>query len=200
MIVLRIRGQFSREERVVIEYVGRLKGEVYRERVKSLLVEYDKEFVPPLSVRAGGDVLRYCESLLKDRFILAVKGDDVVGFLSFRHGYASELLERYSPSNYVTMVIVERGYRRRGIATAMYSELLHNLPKKLRLPYVTVRTWSTNYASVKLLEKLGFRRVAVVEDERGRGIHTLYYGIELRRSHREKPKTRVESLKMRRVQ
>lgn len=173
---------------MIIKYVDSVDD--IKEQIKKLLIKYDNEFVPPLSSRSSprqtdglssytkrlGGVLDYYKALMEQEFVVAMEGDRLVGFLSFCHGYECEYTRGYSPSNYVSTVIVEREYRRRGIATRMYQELFYNLPQNLRLPYVTTRTWSTNYPHNRLLEKLGFEVITVLKDHRGKGIHTIYWG------------------------
>jgi hypothetical protein len=46
-------------------------------------------------------------------------------------------------------------------------------------PYATTRTWSTNASHLDLLDELGFDLIKRVEDDRGDGIDTVYYGIEI---------------------
>lgn len=178
-------------ESVIVKYtnfIENIKGEV-----KDLLIRYDKEFIPPLSSRVSTTqtknleghsetvkgITEYYNAVLEQEFIIAEKTGELIGFLTFRHNYASKYLKNFSPSNYVTTVIVRREYRGKGIATNMYHELLYNLPLRLKLSYVTTRTWSTNVYHNRLLEKLGFKKLSIIKDHRGRGIHTIYYGIKI---------------------
>lgn len=176
---------------IEIEYVDSVEN--IKEQIKQLLIKYDEEFVPPLSSRLSSrqteglldnrrrqkGVMDYYSALMEQEFILAM-GKKLIGFLSFYHSYESEYLRDFSPSNYVTTIIVEKRYRGKGIATRMYNVLFHSIPDNLRLPYVTTRTWSTNYPHHRLLEKLGFQKVAILRDHRGIGIHTIYWGIKVK--------------------
>lgn len=158
--------------------------EIYR-----LLDETEDEFVPPLSSRDGttqtdgldeerNDALdEYYEQCLEQSFILAHDGDEVYGFLSFRTGYDIDALDTYTPSAYVSTIIVDPDARREGHARAMYHELLTNVPAEVREPYVTTRTWSSNESHLALLDELGFELLTRLEDDRGDGIDTVYYGI-----------------------
>ena len=168
-------------------------GEKYRVEIKKILEKYDEEFIPPLSGRIStaqtknlgeynqlpGGISKYLEECLGQPFIVAIEKKEMIGFLTFRHGYEHKYLKRFSPSNYITTVIVREEYRRSGIATRLYKELLHNLPIKYRLPFVTTRTWSTNIAHNNLLKKLGFQIINIITNDRGKGIDTLYFGMEV---------------------
>ena len=71
-----------------------------------LLQVYGEEFVPPLSQRSstcqqtlhGGATpstqgpRAYFEEMKRQRFILAVEGEEVAGFLTFRYDYVPEIL------------------------------------------------------------------------------------------------------------
>lgn len=161
----------------------------YSQDVKDLLVMADEEFVPPLSGREGttqqesldeainnaiGDYHQQC---MEQSFILSLDGDSVVGFLSFRQGYDQDVLGEYTPSNYVSTIIVHPEHRRKGYAREMYHELLSDIPEEARYPYVTTRTWSTNHSHLNLLKDLGFKNIKTIPDDRGNGLDTVYYGI-----------------------
>jgi ribosomal protein S18 acetylase RimI-like enzyme len=157
--------------------------------IRDLLVEADDEFYPPLSGRDGPtqtsdlDAQRndaiddYHEEVMEQPFVLTLADDRVVGFLAFRHGYEADPLGEYAPSNYASTLIVHPDHRRQGYARQMYEVLLTDLPVEYRSQYVTTRTWSENESHLSLLEELGFRNIATLEDDRGEGIHTVYYGI-----------------------
>lgn len=157
--------------------------------LRELLAVADDEFHPPLSGRdgttqtAGLDERRndalddYLGDLLSQPLVAALDGDRLVGFLSFRRGYETEALGEFAPSNYASTLIVHPDYRRRGYARRLYHRLLTDVPERYRDPYVTTRTWSTNESHLSLLDELGFENLATIEDDRGEGIHTVYYGI-----------------------
>ena len=174
---------------ITVEYIS--GPESYGDEIRRLLAAADDEFVPPLSAREGttqteglseqrNDVLdEYYEQCIDQSFILAYEADTVYGFLSFKRGYDIEEFGQYTPSTYVSTVIVDPDTRREGYARAMYEELLTNTPEEIRDPYVTTRTWSTNDRHLNLLDDLGFELLERVEDDRGDGIDTVYYGIEV---------------------
>lgn len=178
---------------VNIQYVD--EPEQYGDEIRRLLEVADEEFVPPLSGREGTtqtDGLQeqrnnaldeYYEECINQSFILAHEEETVQGFLSFRQGYKNETLGSYSPSSYISTIIVDPTERRKGYARSMYDELLTNTSDTVLGQYVTTRTWSTNENHLDLLDDLGFRLLTRIEDDRGNGIDTVYYGIEV--SHYE---------------
>ena len=163
----------------------------HAEDIRDLLILTDDEFHPPLSGRDGptqtndldterNDAIdSYHEELMEQPFILAFDDERVVGFLAFRNGYETPEIGDFSPSNYVSTLVVHPDHRRQGYARQMYEMLLTNLSASYRSPYVTTRTWSTNESHLTLLDELGFRNLATIEDDRGEGIDTVYYGIDV---------------------
>jgi ribosomal protein S18 acetylase RimI-like enzyme len=172
-----------------IEFVA--DADPYAEDIRDLLVLTDDEFHPPLSGRDGptqtGDldterndaIDDYHEEVMAQPFILTLVDDRVVGFLAFRHGYDADAVDDYAPSNYASTLVVHPDYRRRGYARQMYNHLLTDLPEAYRSQYVTTRTWSENESHLTILDELGFRNLTTIEDDRGEGIHTVYYGIDI---------------------
>lgn len=164
----------------------RRKGEM-----KDILREANNEFVPPIEtppeemksedVRKDGryTIDGYVEEALKNRFIMAFKGNKLVGFLEFLHGYTSPHLRGYCPCNYEFTIVVRKGHRREGIGTSMYKESMRGLPEDLKLPYIATRTWSTNIAHIDLLEKLGFVKVKQIDEDRVGGVHTVYFARKI---------------------
>ena len=155
----------------------------YENQVWLLLKETDYEFIPPLSSRNGTQdkkfeiecineegPISYFEHMKFQNFILAIE-DDVVGFLSYipNHHICLED-DKEELCEYVSTIAVNLAYRNHKIAQELYQKLLD----KCRLPIVT-RTWSTNIAHIHILRSLGFKMVKIIKDDRGKGIHTIYY-------------------------
>lgn len=172
-----------------VEYVSNPRE--YGDEIRHLLRAADQEFVPPLSDREGttqtagldeqrNDALDdYYQQCIEQSFILAHDGDTVHGFLSFRRDYELDELGEYTPSTYVSTIIVDPEHRREGLARRMYLELLTECSSSLESPYVTTRTWGSNDQHLNLLDELGFDLLKRLEDDRGEGIDTVYYGIAL---------------------
>ncbi len=163
----------------------------YGDEIRRLLEVANKEFVPPLSGREGttqesgldetqnNALDEYYDQCINQTFILTRTGNEVHGFLSFRQGYRTDAIGTYEPSNYASTLIVDPDHRRQGYARKMYQTLLGDLPSDLYEPYVTTRTWSTNDSHITLLDELGFELITRIEDDRGAGIDTVYYGISV---------------------
>jgi ribosomal protein S18 acetylase RimI-like enzyme len=165
--------------------------EQYADDIRELLVLTDEEFHPPLSGRDGptqtsdldterNDAIDdYLDEMMAQPFLLALDDDRVVGVLAFRHGYEADALGDFAPSNYASTLVVHPDHRRRGYARRMYDRLLADLPPAYRSQYVTTRTWSENETHQPLLDDLGFQRIRTIENDRGEGVHTVYYGIDV---------------------
>lgn len=161
------------------------------EGVWRLLQSADREFVPHLSQREStyqGDLSEgkdsvssvpaaYFEELKTQPFLLAVQNGQVAGFLSFRCGYvppplAGKVLSE-DLSLYITTIIVDRPFRRQGIARQLYHLLFSRFSEPGRM--ISTRTWHTNRSHIGLLLDLGFQGPVTIPDDRGPGIDTVYY-------------------------
>lgn len=149
----------------------------YMNDISLLLQKCDKEFIPPLSSRKGSldtklidctnnDISGYRDSLLSQDFIIALdENDKVTGFLSYVSMSIFDI-----KCNYVSTIITDKDYRKQGVARALYKvmEEVSSLP-------IMVRTWSTNYKHMGLLNSLGFGCIKTIKNDRGTGIDTVYY-------------------------
>lgn len=156
-----------------------------RNSIRNLVELYDSEFIPPLSARkstteknlSGCDVIPstepYYNGLLEQNFILAVNDGNIVGFMSYipkKHLVVDGKLD--VSCEYISTIIVEEQYRNKGLTTEMYQTLMKS--KDPKTTYAT-RTWSCNFAHIKVLKNLGFGQILKLENDRGPGIDTLYY-------------------------
>jgi ribosomal protein S18 acetylase RimI-like enzyme len=156
----------------------------YQDDVWEILCASEKEFIPPLSERDSttqqsfsGEkankrgLAGYYQQMLQQEFILAVEEEKAIGFLSFIPDHFLKAEGNEFVCDYVTTIVVSHGFRGRGIAGKMYHTLFENRKGKS----FATRTWSTNYSHIHLLKKMGFELVALLPDERGVGIDTVYY-------------------------
>ena len=153
--------------------------------MRELLAAVDNEFLPSLSSRSdtestaivafsnGNGPAAYLNAMRRECWLIAFDGDAVVGLLSFRSGYEDTSLDAKSPSLHATTVAVAPGARRMGVARTMYDSF-EQLARDRHVPYVTVRTWTTNTAHLLLLKARGWREVAHLPDDRDDGIGTVY--------------------------
>jgi len=150
----------------------------------ALLKMCDSEFVPPLSKREGttqknllneikdSEPTEYFDALIKQSFILYTKCFKVIGFLSFIPDHKLKAGEALDINcDYISTIIVNPKYRNKGITTAMYQKLFRERSAE---KYAT-RTWSQNHAHISILEKLGFKLILTLKDDRGEGVDTVYY-------------------------
>lgn len=56
-----------------------------------------------------------------------------------------------------------------------YKEIELLVRKELHNKTIATRTWSTNKTHIKILEGLGYIKIIELKDDRGSGIHTVYY-------------------------
>jgi RimJ/RimL family protein N-acetyltransferase len=159
-----------------------LEKERYLEQVHQLVALGDQEFIPPLSCRSsttqqglaqakGNGIDSYFEEMKKQCFVLALEGDQVAGFMSFRQNYENSHIPA-GPNLYASTCVVHPDFRGQGLMSGFYREMIHSFPT---LPIYT-RTWHTNYGHLKVLSRLGFSLLEQLENDRGPGIHTVYFG------------------------
>jgi ribosomal protein S18 acetylase RimI-like enzyme len=174
---------------VQVEYLNYPVGDSeFLSQIYRLLLDCDKEFLPPLSSRKTSyqsnllytstktEPTEYFNELLSQHFIIAHEDMKLLGFTSFRNNYECEELKNVGPSNYATTTCVSLDYRNKGVAQRLYKHLEDWIPLQLKLPYITRRTWSTNLNQIHLFEKLGYKLLHQLDNHRGQGIHTVYYG------------------------
>jgi len=159
----------------------------YSEDVRQLLVAADDSFVPPLTAperagmsRASGqpgptDIDDYVDACVGRPMIGALDDGRLVGFASFEPMVESEPLADYTPTNHLTVLVVDEAYRNRGLATEFYGFLFESLPAEHHKPAVSTKTWSTNEAHLAILDALDFECVHRVENDRAPGVDTVYY-------------------------
>lgn len=176
-----------------IKYIFRekLKKEQILDQIKELVRLCDNEFLPPLSYRdssiqqnfnietvsgANTSIDSYFKAISTQSFILAVKENKVVGFMTFKHNYQNSIIgEEYQPNIYITTIITHPDFRNSGIATQFYNRLI----KKYKSRLIFTRTWSTNRNHIAVLNGKGFHEFARIDDDRGENIDTVYFCREI---------------------
>lgn len=159
----------------------KLEKQEYLEQLYTLLVMADKEFVPPLSSRSsttqqtlqggsGEGVQAYFEEMKQQAFVLALDGEKVAGFMSFRFDHRCDHSPT-GPNLYASTSVVHPDYRGQGLMGGFYKTMIAGYPERT----VFTRTWEENKAHLRVLDRLGFCRTARLENHRGPGIHTVYY-------------------------
>lgn len=159
----------------------------HRAAVRRLLAAANDSFVPPLTAperagmsRASGqpgptDIEDYVDACVERPMIGALDDGRLVGFASFEPMVDSEPLADYTPTNHLTVLVVDEAFRNQGIATEFYRYLFESLPAEHHQSAVSTKTWSTNKAHLAVLDALDFECVHRVSDDRGPGVDTVYY-------------------------
>ena len=161
----------------------------YSSDIIKILTAADKEFVPPISERAstldnsfcgrslhGSGVTLYFEEMIKQEVMCAFEDGELLGFVSYRLDYVSDLIsESECPNLYVSTLVLSEKARGKGLTKRMYSYLFCDLYSDRN---VFTRTWSTNFAHTKILQSFGFSEIIRKENDRGNGIDTVYYKRE----------------------
>ena len=153
----------------------------YLQQLYHLLELGDKEFIPPLSSRgsttqqtlgnANNDGLSdYFNEMKQQCFVLALEGNTVAGFMSFKKDYSCDYVP-LCKNLYASTSVVHPVFRGQGLMKKFYISMIEGYPDR---PIYT-RTWHENIPHLRVLEKLNFHQIAKLENHRGPGIHTLYF-------------------------
>ena len=158
------------------------------EALWQLLVAADDEFVPSLSSRgegagerlapdvpsASGGPRGYFDEIRSHWIIFGLANQRVIGMMSFIPHYSNDILRDWSPCSYLSTLIVDKPYRRRGVARWLYGYLIDH-SREMGDVTVGTRTWSTNVGHLALLDNLGFAPVKMIPDHRAPGVDTIYF-------------------------
>ena len=145
----------------------------------------DNEFVPPLSSRSSSTqhncfensknrdgIKEYFEQLKTQRFAAVFEAGALIAFVSYKENYSClEIPQKELPNIYISTLIVSPSARGKGVTKALYGRLFSEYENV----NIFTRTWSTNIAHIKILEKYGFEVIQVIENDRGNGIDTIYF-------------------------
>ncbi|MFN4245725.1 MAG: GNAT family N-acetyltransferase [Brevinematia bacterium] len=161
-----------------------------KELIAEFLSKVSDDFYPPLTTRSPDDNKFSCNidssiyitSLLRDYWILFAqfgdKPNEIAALLAFTVKTPFSIPST-SKCIYISTLAVARKYRNAGIGTRLYKYFLEEIfPKHFKhqgISNIETRTWSTNIASKRLLENLGFIKTKEILHHRGEGIHTEYY-------------------------
>ena len=158
---------------------------IFEKEMIEMLIESDKDFVPPLSSRAStldkgfsadkksGGVESYFSEMRKQQILAAFDEGEFIGFVSYRENFISEEIpEDELPNIYVSTLVLSKKSRGKGVTKKMYSYLFDELYGDRN---IFTRTWSTNIAHTKILSGFAFSEIKRKINDRGEGIDTVYY-------------------------
>ena len=149
----------------------------------NILVETDNEFVPPLSSRSGttqsnlndvesvGVPEDYFDALMEQYFVYIVEGGHIVAFLSYRRDHHVTYDGLDLTGDYISTVATTKACRNKGYLQLLYKSLFNARDGH---KFIT-RTWSTNDSHIHVLEKLGFKLIDRIKNDRGEGVDTVIY-------------------------
>lgn len=181
-----------------------IKCKNYMNNILDILVECDKEFVPPLSSRnstkqadfnfigsydTDNKPMEYFKKITEQHNILVIQDGIVIAFMSFIYNYdRNEFFNKNNIediNNYISTICVRKEFRRKGITEKMYEYIENVLPKDIASKYVSTRTWSTNISHINLLKKRNYENTYTIKNDRiledGTKVDTVYFGKNLRR-------------------
>ncbi len=170
---------------VMLEKDGKEK---YLWDIRKMMEESDRDFIPPLSERSSTTqknlradeksgqamgISAYLNEMLGQKILACIEDDKLVGFVSFKENYVCDNIPQDClPNIYLSTLIVSAKARGKGITTRMYDCLFNEIYREVS---VFTRTWSTNIAHIKILQKFGFAEIARIKNHRGEGIDTVYF-------------------------
>ncbi|NOZ80768.1 MAG: GNAT family N-acetyltransferase [DPANN group archaeon] len=107
------------------------------------------------------------------RWLVALKGDEVVGLLGYQQDYSHH-------ANYVSDLAVKKGHRREGTGTALLRRFVEECRKEqpTKQRYCLSSTQVSNRASIRLHQESGFKEMGILK-----GLHygqdEMFFGYRL---------------------
>ena len=164
--------------------------EKYSGDILALMYQSDNDFVPPLSKRTsttqtnlkGNDadssfdgIASYHQEMMKQYILGVVEDERLLGFVSYKEDMCSDVIgEDTLPNIYVSTLMLHTDARGKNLTYRMYDYLFNEVYKNSS---IFTRTWSTNFAHIKILSKFSFDELKRIENDRGAGIDTVYYSL-----------------------
>jgi len=167
------------------------------QELRNIVYEIDYEFIPPLSYRNsttfsfGKKTINhnkpenYLQNILNQEIIVCRKknNDQIIGFLSYIPNHSIKIKNKKNITcHYITTIGVTKGGRGHGVTHQFYRMIEEIVDKQAVNKFVATRTWSTNRTHIKILSDLGYKNVLTIKNDRGNGIHTVYFAKEINRN------------------
>lgn len=157
----------------------------HHSEIIEMLKAGDNDFFPPLSQRSsitqtnlsgdinvGGSIMKYFEEMKTEKIVFAVEEGNLLAFVTYLENIKnSRIGEEELPNIYISTLLAKPECRGRGITRQMY-ELLF---EEYKSSNIFTRTWSTNFAHIKILDKFGFAEHLRIKDDRAPGVDTVYF-------------------------
>lgn len=159
----------------------------------NILCEIDYEFIPPLSYRDSttftfnSDTIEenkpvtYFNNLMKQEILISRNNtnENITGFMSYIPNYTIEHNNINIDCHYITTIGVTKGERGNGITNSFYRLIEEKVRKSNLNNVIATRTWSTNKTHIKILINMGYKQIILIKNDRGKGVHTVYFAKEL---------------------
>ncbi len=162
--------------------------EKYKNQIFDMLKASDKEFVPPLSFRVSTTqsdlkgslsekgIKSYFDTLLTQEVLGIFIDKKLAGVISFILDYKNQEIHNLDSNNvYLSTLVVSSEFRGQGITKKAYDYLFNTLYLSRS---IYTRTWSTNYAHIKILNEFNFSLILNKPNDRGNGIDTVYFELK----------------------
>ena len=162
---------------------------LYKQAILEIMRTCDNDFIPPLSARnsttqkslIGGKsteegLILYMTEMLSQVVLGAFENNNLIGFVSFKENYVSDvILDSDLPNIYLSTLMLNKEARGKRLTQRMYDYLFNTLYADRS---IFTRTWSTNFAHLKILEKFDFKLIKTIKNDRGNGIDTVYFALK----------------------
>jgi len=167
------------------------------QELRNILYEIDYEFIPPLSYRDSTTFSfetkitnhnkpeTYLQKLLNQEIIICRKKENnqIIGFMSYIPNYTIQINKKMNIiCHYISTIGVTKGERGNGITNQFYKIIEEIVKEQITSNFVATRTWSTNRTHIKILIDLHYKNVLTIKNDRGNGIHTVYFAKEIIRN------------------
>ncbi|WMW26073.1 GNAT family N-acetyltransferase [Methanolobus sediminis] len=160
------------------KYSIRIASKNDEKKVTSFIELVDKDFYPPLSQRSGGipERVERCLDTDEANFLVVEpnvnrensQSEGFIGMLGYTKNWKGQ------DTAYINFLATHPDYRNLGISKALYMQLEKKLAES-GIKRIYLCTWSGNPAAIKFYESIGYYRYAVVLNDRGNGVNTIYY-------------------------
>ncbi len=162
--------------------------ELYKDRIFDLISAADDDFLPPISqrrvdpvtnrntfsdVKSDENIRNYASAMAREQILAIFEEGALLGFVSFAENLENDVITEI-PNIYIGTAVISPALRGRGTLTRAYDHLFSILFADRS---IFTRTWSTNAAHIRVLDKFGFERIKTLQNDRGDGIDTIYFGL-----------------------
>ena len=132
------------------------------------LRENDADFYPPIAARK--DLTLFVQNVYDEDgkyFVCYAENGAIVALTTLLANHPQFLY-------YYQYIAVDKNFRGRGIGSVLYDKVTEQCYKDGTLRAI-VKTWSSNLRSQAMFRKHGFFHSETIEDDRSKGVHSLFF-------------------------